>query len=174
MAAKFIRTYCKYSSEKFDLFSLGPRWNKGDYTLANWLFEYITPSFGVNYANIIIDSPAGLEHLNRKVIASINDLFVMLDPSQKSIKHVERVKKITENVGIEYEHLYLVGNYEFDDESEQYLLNCTNEIYLGRMDYDANVKEYNLKGKSLLELSENSPACLSVKRILAKAGYGGD
>ena len=165
-----LEWYTQYSAEKFVLVSLGPRWTAGDYRAANFLFEFIIPSIGENYANIVIDSPAGLEHLNRKVIPSMDDLFLVLDPSMKSIKHVERVRKITEEVGISYRHLYLVGNYEFDDESEQ-RLERTGETYLGKMDYDANVKNYNLKGESLLGLPDSSPACVSVKRILTKAGY---
>ncbi len=165
-----LQWYTQYSSEKFDLISLGPRWTIGDYRSANFLFEFIIPSVGGNYANIVVDSPAGLEHLNRKVIPNMDDLFLVLDPSRKSIKHVERVRKIIKEVGIGYKHLYLVGNYEFDDETEQYLKR-TGETYLGKMDYDANVKDYNLQGKSLLNLPDSSPASLSVKKILAKAGY---
>ncbi len=165
-----FRWYARYTSEKFDLISLGPRWTMGDYRSANFLFEFVIPSIGGEYANILVDSPAGLEHLNRKVMPVINDLFLVLDPSMKSIKHVARVKKITREAGISYEHLYLVGNYEFDDETEQHLKR-TGETYLGKMNYDVRVKEYNLKGESLLNLPDSSPACLSVKRILAKAGY---
>jgi CO dehydrogenase nickel-insertion accessory protein CooC1 len=108
--------------------------------------------------------------LNRKVIPRIDDLFVILDPSQKSIKHVGRVKKIAQEAGISYRHLYLVGNYEFDGDAEQ-RLKVTGETYLGKMDYDAGVKEYNLNGTSLLGLPDDSPACLSVKQILTRAGY---
>ena len=165
-----LQWYTQYRSEKFDLISLGPRWTEGDYRSANFLFEFIIPTIGEHYQNILIDSPAGLEHLNRKVVRNVNDLFVILDPSVKSIKHVERVKKIAEGTGIIYKRLYLVGNHEFDDDSEQSLIG-TGETYLGRMAYDADVKDHNLKGKSLLDLPENSPACLSVRRILAKAGY---
>ncbi len=165
-----LEWYTKYSSEKFVLISLGPRWTIGDYRAANFLFEFIIPSIGGNYANIVVDSPSGLEHLNRKVIPNMDDLFLILDPSMKSIKHVERVRKITKEVGISYKHLYLVGNYEFDDEGEQHLKR-TGETYLGKIDYDAKVKDCNLKGESLLNLPDSSPACLSVKKILAKAGY---
>ena len=165
-----LEWYTQYKSEKFTVISLGPRWTTGDYRPANYLFEFVIPSIGGNYANIVIDSPAGLEHLNRKVIPNTDDLFLILDPSLKSIKHVERVRKITKEVGIRYKHLFLVGNYEFDDEGEQ-CLKHTGVTYLGKMDYDAGVKDYNLKGKSLLDLPDSSPACLSVKRILAKAGY---
>jgi len=165
-----LQWYTQYHSEKFDLISLGPRWTEGDYRSANFLFEFIIPSIGENYANIVVDSPAGLEHLNRRVVPSINDLFIILDPSMKSIKHVERVKRITSEVGISFEHLYLVGNYEFDNEEEQYLKR-TGETYLGKIDYDSNVRQYNLKGKSLLDLPESSPACLSIKKILARADF---
>ncbi len=165
-----LQWYAQYRSEKFDLISLGPKWTYGDYRSANFLFEFVIPSIGENYTSIVVDSPAGLEHLNRKVVPSINDLFLILDPSVKSIKHVERVKRITREVGITYQHLYLVGNYEFDDGAEQYL-KPTGETYLGKMDYDPAVKEYNLKGKSLLALPKNSPACRSIKKILSKAGY---
>jgi len=165
-----LRWYTQFHSEKFDLISIGPKWTEGDYRSANFLFEFIIPAVGENYKGIVIDSPAGLEHLNRKVVPRINDLFVIVDPSKKSVAHVERVKKITERVGISYERLFLVGNYEFDAEAEQYL-QSTGETYLGKMEYDVDLKKYNLTGKSLLDLPEDSPACRSIRQIMSKAGY---
>jgi len=165
-----LEWYTHYSSEKFILISLGPRWTMGDYRSANYLFEFIIPSIGGDYTNIIVDSPAGLEHLNRKVIPNIDDLFVMVDPSMKSIKHIARIDRITREAGINYRNLYLVGNYEFDAGAEQ-LFQGTSGTYLGNIDHDAGVKDFNLRGESLLNLPDTSPACQSVKRILAKAGY---
>jgi len=97
-------------------------------------------------------------------------LFVILDPSEKSTKHIERIKYVAKGAKISYKYFYLVGNFRFNEETEEYLRN-TGETYLGKIDYDPDVKEYNLKGKSLLELAENSPASLAMKKILAKAGY---
>jgi len=165
-----LEWYTRYSSEKFVLISLGPRWTMGDYRSANYLFEFVIPSIGGDFANILVDSPAGLEHLNRKVIPNIDDLFVMVDPSMKSIKHIARIDRITREAGINYQNLYLVGNYEFDAGAEQ-LFRGISGTYLGKIDHDAGVKEFNLKGESLLNLPDTSPACQSVKRILAKAGY---
>ncbi|MBW2062713.1 MAG: hypothetical protein JRI95_14295 [Deltaproteobacteria bacterium] len=165
-----LKNYSYYRSEKFDLFSLGPRWTEGDYRSASFLFEFIIPTIGQHYKNILIDSPAGLEHLNRRVVPRVDDLFVILDPSLKSIKHVERVKKIAQAVELQYEHLYLVGNHEFYHEAEQ-LIQSTGEVYMGKLDYDAVVRDYNLKGKSLWELPPDSTACLSIKELLARADY---
>lgn len=165
-----LQWYTQYQSDRFDLISVGPKWTEGDYRSANFLFEFIIPAIGENYKSIVIDSPAGLEHLNRKVVPRINDLFVIVDPSRKSVTHVERVRKITEQVGISYERLLMVGNYEFDDESEQYL-QSTGETYLGKMEYDVDLKKYNLTGQSLLDLPEDSPACRSIRQIMSKADY---
>lgn len=165
-----LKWYSTYHSDKFDLLSIGTRWTEGDYRSANYLFEFIIPSIGKNYSHILVDSPAGVEHLNRRVVTHIDDLFLVLDPSSKSMKHVERVKKITTGVDITYDHLYIVGNYEFDQQAERYFRGL-GETYLGKIDYDLNVKDCNLKGRSLLNLPADSPACLSVKKILHKAGY---
>ena len=165
-----LQWYTQFHSERFDLISLGPKWTEGDYRSANFLFEFIIPTIGEQYASILVDSPAGLEHLNRRVVPRINDLFIIIDPSKKSMAHIERVKKILGQVGTTYRRLFLVGNYEFDAEAEQYL-ESTGETYLGKMDYDADLKKYNLVGKSLLDLPEDSPACQSMRRIMAKAGY---
>ncbi len=162
--------YTQYRSADFDLISLGPRFTEGDYRAANLLFEFVIPAVGRNYANIVIDSPAGLEHLNRRVVGKIDDLFIVVDPSAKSLKHIERVKKITRQVGIRYEHLYIVGNHEFDDTATNLFQN-SGEVFLGKMDFDSRVREYNLHNRSLWELPGDSPANISVQKILEKAGY---
>jgi CO dehydrogenase maturation factor len=123
-----------------------------------------------NYEMVIVDSPAGLEHLNRKVTPDINDLFVVLDPSEKSAKHIDRIKYVTKGVNISYNKFYLVGNYRFTEEIEIYLLR-SGEKYLGRIAYDPLVREYNLKGDSLFNIPEDSPSAMSVKKILREAGY---
>ena len=72
------------------------------------------------------------------------------------------------SIGIKYTHLYLVGNYRFTEAAEK-SLEATGEKYLGRIEYDPELAKYNLSGRSLLELPEDSPACTSVKNILKKA-----
>ncbi len=163
-------TECIYESKEFDLVSLGVKWTEGCYCAPNNLLRGIIPRLAQNYAHTLIDAPAGLEHLNRNVTSEIDDLFVILDPSMKSLKSVDRIQRLTKAIGITYQNLYMVTNYRFNDELEKRIQNDSG-AYLGRIDYDARVEEYNLEGKSLLELPEDSPAALSVKKVLEKAGY---
>ncbi len=159
---------CLYEGKRFDLLVLGTKLTEGCYCVPDDLIKTIIPRLANHYPNVVIDSPAGLEHLNRKIVSDIDDLFVILDPSSKSLKHIARVKDLTHQIGISYSHLYLVGNYNFDKDTEEYL-RSTGDAYLGKIEYDASVQQYNLAGRSLLELPEDSPASSSVREILARA-----
>ena len=168
--AYMLQTECLYEDKRFDLITLGSKLTKGCYCAPDDILKMNIPRLAKKYANVVIDSPAGLEHLNRKVFSDIDDLFVILDPSSKSIKHIERVGAITKAIGIKYKHFYLVGNYRFNEALEEYLKD-SDGIYLGRIERDDNIERYNLLGKSLLELPDDSPACLSIRKIMEKAGY---
>jgi CO dehydrogenase maturation factor len=161
---------CLYEGEKTDIISLGTKLTEGCLCAPDEILRRAIPKLAKNYANLVIDSPAGVEHLNRNVVSDVNDLFVICDPSDKSLKHIPRIKEIIKQVGIKYGHLYLVANYECNGEAENYLQQV-GEVYLGKVEYDAELAQYNLEGKSLLDLPEDSVASLSVKRILIKAGY---
>ena len=158
---------CVYRGERFHLLTLGTKWTQGCYCREDNSLKGIIPRLIAEYRSAVIDSPSGLEHLNRRVVSQVDILFVLSDPSLKSVKHVERMKRIMREVGISCQSLFVVGNYEFD-EAMGSRLDALGESYLGKIDYDANVRDYNLNGKSLWELPEDSAACLSVKKLLAR------
>ena len=160
-----IQSDCLYEGKNFDLLTLGTKLIPGCYCVPDDLLRQNIPRLAKNYKNVVIDSPAGVEHLNRKVTQNIDELFIFLDPSIKSIKHIKRVKDITKSVGICYNNMYIIGNDEFDQGAEDYLRKVTQN-YIGKIEYDEKVRAYNLNGKSLLELPDDSPACYSVKKIL--------
>lgn len=159
-----------YRDKKFDLITLGTKFSPGCYCLPDEMIKDAIARINKDYEIVLVDSPAGLEHLNRKVTPDIHELFVVLDPSEKSAKHIERIKYVARGVKITYKNFYLVGNYRFNDEIEAYLLK-TGETYLGRIANDPYIREYNLKGESLFKIPDDFPSSMSVKKILLKAGY---
>ena len=163
-----LNSQCLYEGRNFDLFVLGTKLTEGCYCAPDAIVSGAIPKVIDSYQYVMIDSPAGLEHLNREVVSDINDLFVIIDPSSKSLKHIERIKNITGAIGITYNHFYLVGNFRFNKEAEK-KLEGTGGTYLGKIEYDPALAQYNLSGRSLLELPEDSPACASVREILRKA-----
>ncbi len=159
---------CLYEGKGFDVLTLGVKDMEGCYCFPDHLLRKVISQLARNYKNVLIDSPAGMEHLNRNIVSEVDDLFIILDPSEKSLTHIKKVRVILREVGMIYQHFYLVGNYMFDAEAEKYFAEA-GEVFLGRIEYDQKVEEYNLQGKSLRQLPDDSPACRSVKRILERA-----
>ncbi|MCS7281266.1 MAG: AAA family ATPase [Desulfobacterota bacterium] len=159
-----------YKAEKFHLVTLGTKLAPGCYCLPDEMIKDMIQKLRKDYDMVLVDSPAGLEHLNRKVTPDIDDLFVILDPSEKSLKHIERIKRVIRGVRINYKNFYLVANYRFTDETIG-SLKGSGEALLGRIYFDENVRTFNLEGKSLFLLPEDSPASRSVKQILLEARY---
>lgn len=159
-----------YKGEKFHLITLGTKLAPGCYCLPDEMIKDMIQSLKDDYDMVLVDSPAGLEHLNRKVTPDVDDLFVILDPSDKSIKHIERVKRVIKGVKITYKHFYLVANHRFTRENLKYIEDSKEKL-LGNVSFDENVRNFNLNGLSLFMLPADSPAATSVKRILMEANY---
>ena len=166
--ASIIEKECLYKgNNELDLIVLGTKLTKGCYCTPDDILKNVIPKMVENYCNVVIDSPAGLEHLNRKVVSEVDDFFVILDPSSKSLHHIGRIRDITSELKITYKNFYLVANYGFNEENQTYFEN-NGETFLGKIESDLDVAEYNLSGQSLLKLPEDSPASVSVKALLGK------
>lgn len=159
-----------YKGKEFDFIGLGTKFPVGCYCAPDAVLKDFIPTLVKDYQEVLVDSPAGLEHFNRKVVVDIDDLFIILDPSEKSTKHIERVRAIIKEVKVNYNHLYLLGNHRFTEKTEEYLQSAGG-TYLGKIDYNPGVRQYNLEGRSLLDLPQASPAALCVRTILMKTGY---
>ena len=160
-----------YEGKYFDLMAVGPKWIEGCYCLPDAALKGALGRLKKTYKYILIDSPAGLEHLNRKITSEVDDIFDIIDPSKKSFDHVKRAYRIAKEVKINFKNFYIVGGYRFPEILEEEVERRTNLKYLGKIAYDKNVEDYILSGKSLLELPASSPAYRSIKEIMEKAGY---
>ncbi len=66
---------CLYEGKRVDLLILRAKLTEGCYCVLDDLIKAITPKLANHYPNVVIDSPAGLEHLNRKIVSDIDDSF---------------------------------------------------------------------------------------------------
>ena len=160
-----------YEGDNFDLLAIGTKWVEGCYCLPDAALKGALGSLTKNYSYVLIDSPAGLEHLNRKISARIDDIFDVIDPSKKSFDHVKRAYRVAKEVKIDFKNFYVVGGFRFPENLASQAEKATDIRFLGKIAYDKEVEEYVLAGKSLLNLSSNSSAYNSVKKIMEKAGY---
>ena len=160
-----------YEGEHFDFMAIGTKYTEGCYCMPDAALKGALERITKNYKYVLIDSPAGLEQLNRRISSDFTDIFDVLDPSKKALDHVRRAHKVITEVGITFEHIYLVGGYEFPDELGRVAEEELGFRYLGKIAYDENVRRFVWEGRSLLELPDDTPAYRSVVEIAEKAGY---
>ena len=160
-----------YEGESFDFMAIGTKFIEGCYCLPNNALKNALEGLTKSYKYVLIDSPGGLEHLNRRIASKVDDIFDIIDPSQKSFHHVERAYKVAKEVKIDFNNFYVVGGNRVPKELEAEVGKRTKLEYLGKISYDKEVENYVLYGKPLLDLPESSLAYNSVKKILQKAGY---
>ena len=160
-----------YESDKFDFMSVGTKWVEGCYCMPNSALKAALEHLTKNYKYVLIDSPAGLEHLNRRIASKVDDIFEMLDHSKKSIDHAKRAYRIAKEVAMEFENFYLVGGYRFPSELSGKAEEALKFKYVGKIVADELVDDYVLNGKSLLTLPSDNAAFASVKAIMKTVGY---
>jgi CO dehydrogenase maturation factor len=124
-----------------------------------------------NYKYVLVDSPAGLENLNRRITSNVNDVFDILDHSKKSFDHVKRAFRIAKEVDMKFDNFYLIGGYRFPAELGKQAEADLKFKFLGKIAEDEELDEYVLDGRSLLDLPIDSKAYVSVKAMMKTLGY---
>ena len=160
-----------YEGESFDLLAVGTKWIEGCYCLPDAALKSALQSLSKNYRYVLIDSPAGLEHLNRKITDRVSDIFDVLGPSHKSFENVKRACRIIEELKIGFDRFYLVGGPLFPEGLARDAEEKTGRPYLGKIAFDEQVQEAAIAGRSLLDLPSSSRGYQSVKQLMEKAGY---
>jgi CO dehydrogenase maturation factor len=155
-----------FESDAFDFLAVGTKWIEGCYCLPDAALKKALDSITRQYQYVLIDSPAGLEHINRKITGSVDTIVDIIGPSSKSFFHVKRANRIIREVGIRYDRFIVIGGFAFPGLLEGRAKKETGLAYLGKITEDPVVAEYILSGCSLLQVPDTSPAYLSVGEIV--------
>ena len=84
--------------ERFDLVRMGRPEGPGCYCYANNLLRDILGRVSERYSTVVLDNEAGMEHLSRRLLGSIDLLLIMSDPSLRGIQTAFRLSKVPDEV----------------------------------------------------------------------------
>jgi len=155
-----------YEGGSFDLLAVGTKWVEGCYCLPDAALKNALGTITKQYRYILIDSPGGLEHLNRKIANDVDLIFDVMGPSSKSFAHVRRAHRVILEVGIRFGCFYVIGGYAFPENLNARVAAETGLLYGGKIQEDPEVADRVMAGRSLLDIPHESPAFRSVTAIL--------
>jgi CO dehydrogenase maturation factor len=153
---------------EFDLLVMGRPEGSGCYCAVNNILRKIIETISQNYDYIIIDTEAGLEHLSRRTTQNVDVMLVVTDPSKRGILTAKRIEELSEELDISFKNMYLVLN-RVKSQNERAIQEKVKEIKLdiaGTIYEDELIENYDMEGKPLINLPEDSQAVESVSQII--------
>ncbi len=146
----------------FDLMVMGQPDGPGCYCAANQYLAMTMDKLAENYKYIIVDNEAGMEHLSRMNLRTIDYLIIVSDPSARGIMTARRIADITGPLQLEVRHQYLIVNRAPDPITpalQEKIDEAVAEADLnlaGIISSSDDLINQELSGKSYLQLDEDS------------------
>ncbi len=155
---------------KFDLLVMGRPEGSGCYCAVNNMLRKIIETLSSNYDYIIIDTEAGLEHLSRRTTQNVDIMLVVTDKSKRGILTAQRIGELSNELDINFKEMLLVVN-RITPENKDLILKKAQETdieIVGTIYEDHEVAEYDIEGKPLVELSDDSNSVVAVSKIVSR------
>jgi CO dehydrogenase maturation factor len=155
-------------SKGFDLIVMGRPEGPGCYCAANNILRKYMDKLSEEYPYIVIDNEAGMEHLSRRTTLKANLLLILSDPTVRGIQTAKRIDVLIDELEIEIDRRALVINRASEIEGEE-LTSLAEKLGLpvaGIVPQDKMIFEYDLRGKPIFQLPDNSVAVKAVFTIL--------
>jgi CO dehydrogenase maturation factor len=140
----------------------------GCYCYANTLCKKYVDEMADNYAYVVLDNEAGMEHLSRRTTHNMDLMFAVTDSSVRGIQAAGRIRDLVGELKLNIGRLALIVNRvdgELQEATRKEVARLGLEL-AGVVPNDPNVYAYDLEGKPTFQLPEDSAACRAVMDIV--------
>ena len=147
-------------AQGFDLIVMGRPEGAGCYCAANTLLTNSLDRLINNYAYIVMDNEAGMEHISRLTTNNVDLLLVVSDPTRRGMQAALRIYQLTDSLGLKIEKKVFVVNQAKEGQGEE-IRKRAKEFNLdpeGIIPEDPLVRRFDLEGKPTTELNAESTA----------------
>lgn len=157
--------------DDFDMLVMGHTQGKGCYCFVNGLLQTEIKRLEGSYRYMVVDNEAGMEHISRGILPSVDILLLVSDCSRRGIQAVARIAELSKEINMSPRLTGLIVNRVpggvlnsgVTEEIEKHGLTL-----LGLIPQDENIYEYDSTGRPTAYLPETSPAKAAVTRIAEK------
>ena len=157
--------------DDFDMLVMGRTQGKGCYCFVNGLLQAQLAKLQNNYPYMVVDNEAGMEHISRGVLPSMQTAILVSDCSRRGIQAVGRIKKLIEECDMHPQQIGLIVNRAPNgvlNEGTKEEIEIQGLNLLGVVPQDELVYEYDCEGRPTVELPEDSPVRKAMSEIVKK------
>ena len=157
-------------SSGFDLIVMGRPEGAGCYCAANSLLTQYLEKLIDNYAYVVMDNEAGMEHISRLTTNDVNLLLVVSDPTRRGIQAAARIVELTDSLGLNITRRHLIVNQSRQGQREAVdeAVKKYNLDLIGTVPEAPDVREFDLNGRPTIELGNENRAVKAVYEIFER------
>ena len=156
--------------DDFDLLVMGRTQGKGCYCFVNGLLQSQLAKYQNHYPYIVVDNEAGMEHISRGILPSMQTAILVSDCSRRGVQAVGRIARLIDECGMKPDTVGLIINRApggklnagIQEEIENQGLHL-----LGVVPQDEDVYEYDCEGKPTTDLPEDNPVKKALREIVS-------
>lgn len=157
--------------DEFDLIVMGRTQGKGCYCFVNDLLQRELVKLEKNYPYMVVDNEAGMEHISRGILPSVDYIVLVSDCSRRGVQAVARIADLVKEVGMNPKKVCLVVNRApngvLNDGTKEEIEKSGLDL-IGVIPQDEMVYEYDCDGKATSTLPEGNGARKAVNDIAQK------
>jgi CO dehydrogenase maturation factor len=155
---------------ELDLVAMGRGEGPECYCYPNLILRKFADKLAGNYAYLVMDNEAGLEHLSRRTTQNVDELLMVSNHSVKGVRAVARVAELVAELKLRVKPQSVIVNLA-PPELSPLVREELSRLKLepaATIPSDDEVYQYDLELKSLLDLPDSSPAVMAVSDLMAR------
>jgi CO dehydrogenase maturation factor len=157
-------------TKNIDMMVMGAPEGPGCYCAANAMLKSYFDDLAKNYNYVVVDNEAGMEHFSRKTNTQIDLLLICSNYSLKGIKTAKRISDLADDLKLDIKDRLLLVNMTPENMDQGLIEEIEKSLlpYNGNVVSDDVIGNFEISGKPLTELPDNSKAYQSIEAILNK------
>ena len=149
----------------YDFFAIGRPETAGCYCAVNTYLRQVIGALIGEYDYVVIDSEAGIEQINRRVLERVTHLVLVSDGSKKGVDVIRTVRRVADEL-VMYERCGAVLNRVLDMDAAR-RLDLGGIPLLAVVGEDDAQTEFDILGKTVFDLPDTAPVLTGARTALA-------
>jgi CO dehydrogenase maturation factor len=157
-------------SKGIDLITMGRGEGPECYCYPNVIIRKLIDEWAKNYAFVVMDNEAGMEHLSRRTTQNIDEMLLVSDHSVKGLRAVARIRDLIKELKLVVKRESIIINM-VPDKIDPLLREEIGRLGItpaAVIPVDNEMKKYDLEQKPLFQLPDTSKAVTAVNELMIR------
>ncbi|MBQ7888963.1 MAG: AAA family ATPase [Erysipelotrichaceae bacterium] len=166
--ARYLIFDALVETDGFAFIAVGRPESAGCYCKINAYLKEVISILSNEFDYVVIDGEAGVEQINRRVMEKVSHLLLVSDASRKGIQVISTIKQVADEL-VMYKKTGVILN-RIPDKSLIEHIQLQNLPILSVIPSDTHLLIYDIEGRNIMTLPDDSSLVLGVKEALVEMG----